>query len=168
MKKLSLIVALLIAITASAQEAQLCFKPVANKKFNVEIQSKIELNQNMGGMEVKVNVSSEGKCLLSIENVAENGDITMISQWNEIKASTSAMGIDTTMVYKDLNIKIKTVYNKNGKIIQSEKLESLNPEVAQMADQLMRGVKFPFYPCKAVKNDEKWSSESSETVPAGL
>lgn len=169
-KKLFIVPVLFIALGVWAQEANLTMKPVAKTKYNVETSSLMDITQNMGGMEVKANGNTVAKAVLEIEEVAANGNFTILSTWNEIKATSSAMGKDTTMNFENLNLAIRTVYAKSGKMLKNERVgeSTSNDPVFAMVEQMATGMKFPVLPVKTVKVGETWKSQTEETVaPAG-
>lgn len=166
LKKLFIIPALLLACSVMAQEANLTVKPVAKKKYNVEVNSLMEIVQSMSGMEIKVNTSSTGKSVMEIESIAPNGDFTVLSTWTEIKAQSSAMGKDTTMNFDNLNLKMKTLYDKTGKIVKNERVDTTsgsNPAIA-MVEQMATGMKLHILPAKTVKKGDTWTSNTNDTI----
>lgn len=165
-KKLIIIPALFIASIVCAQNVNLTMKPVAKSKYNIEVTSQVDVVQNMAGMEMKVNGSSVAKAVMEIEDVAANGDFTALTTWKEIKSSSSAMGVDTTMNFDNLNLVMKTVYDKTGKIVKNERIStetSSDPGLA-MIEQIATGMRLPMLAAKTVKKDEKWSSNTNDTI----
>lgn len=163
-KKLCIIPLLLVACSIMAQEANLTLKPVVKKKYNVEVQSKMDITQNMGGMDMKINAASTGKAILEIESVATNGDVTIVSEWKELSAQTSAMGKDTTMNFNDLKLRMRTTYDKTGKIIKNERLDSTKTAAAGMIEQMATGMKLPILAGKMVKKGEVWTASTNDTI----
>lgn len=169
-KKLILIPALAIAFAATAQEADMTMKPVAKSKYNVDIEMQMDLVQTVQGMEMKVNSNSTGKAVMVIESVADNGDFTVLTEWKNLRAHSSAMGQDTTMNFDDLNLKMRTVYDQTGTIIKNELVDSVSSQnpAAAMIEQMATGMKFHILPAKKVKKGETWNSKTSEDMqPAG-
>lgn len=170
LKKLIIIPALAIAFAATAQEADLTMKPVAKTKYNVDVNMQMDLVQTVQGMEVKVKTNSTAKAIIEIESVAANGDFTTLASWNKIEAHTSAMGQDTTMNFSDLNLKMRTVYDKTGKIIKNELVDSVSSKTpgAAMIEQMATGFKLYILPAKKVQKNESWNSKTTEEMqPAG-
>lgn len=168
-KKLLLLSALFITFGIMAQEANLTMKPVAKSKYNVEVTSQVNVVQNMAGMEMKVNANTLAKGTMEIENVAANGNFTVLSTWNEMKANTSAMGKDTTVSYDNLNFMVRTEYDKSGKIIKNERIGKINSsdETMAMMEQVASGIKFHQLPAKAVSKNDTWSFNSNDTINMG-
>ncbi len=167
MKKKLTLLALSFAFLASAQQANICFKPVANKKYNLSFVSNMDIVQSMGGMEVKVTANSEGNAGMLIEKVDPNGDVTILTEWKDIKITSSAMGKDTMMNYKNMNLKIRTTYNNVGKMLKSEQIDTAKVAGFEIADQMMKGLKFPYYTCKNVKVNDSWTTENNESMAPG-
>ena len=165
-KKLLIVPALFIALGMFAQEANLTMKPVAKSKYNVEVNSIVDITQSMGGMEMKVNATSLAKAIMEIEEVAANGNFTVLSTWKELKASSSAMGQDTTMNYDNLNIVMKTVYDKSGKVIKNERIGKTDAtdEGAAMVEQMATSLKLPILTAKSTANGAKWESVTNDTI----
>lgn len=163
-KKLFILPVLFIAFGTMAQEVNLSLKPVVKKKYNVEVNSLINITQNMAGMEMKVNASSNGRAIMEIENVAPNGDVTILSTWHEIKAQSSVMGQDTTMNFENLNLTMKTTYDKTGKIIKNERTDTTSNPAAAMIEQMATGMKLPILAGKTVKKGETWMSLTNDTI----
>lgn len=165
-KKLLVIPALFIALGMLAQEANLTMKPVAKSKYNLEINSQVNVTQSMAGMEMKVNASSDAKAVMEIDEVASNGNFTTLTTWKEIKTTSSAMGVDTTMNFDNLNLVMKTVYDKSGKIIKNERVSaSESPEeVIAMAEQMASGMKFHILPTKVVVKGDSWTNNTNDTI----
>ena len=167
MKKLFTLWALSFALLASAQQANLCFKPVVSKKYNVSFVSNMDIVQSMGGMDVKVKANSEGNAGMLIEKVAPNGDVTILTEWKNMKVTSSAMGNDTVIEYKDMKLKFRTVYSNVGKILKSERVDSAKIAGLELVDQMMKGLKFPYYTCNAVKVNDSWTVENNESLAPG-
>lgn len=167
-KKLLIIPALLIALGAWAQEVNLTMTPATKTKYNIEINSVMDISQNMSGMEIKINGTNEIKATMEIEDVAADGNFTVLYTWNEIKSSSSAMGQDTTMFFDDLNVVMRTIYNKTGEIVTNEFVgtpDSSNPGVA-MVEQAATGLRLPLLPGKSVNKDETWKTAKTDTINA--
>ncbi len=165
-KKLFIIPALFITFGMFAQEANLTLKPVAKKKYDIEFNSTTNVTQNMGGMEMKALSAYTAKAIMEITEVAPDGNFTVLSTWKDIKASSSAMGKDTTVSMENLNMVMKTTYEKSGKIIKSERVGtsgSSDPAMAIM-EQFATGMKLPFLPPKTVSKGYAWTSHRNDTI----
>lgn len=166
-KKLLVIPALFIALGLLAQEANLTVKPVAKKKYDIELNSLTNVVQTMSGLEMKAHSDYTAKAIMEITEVTPNGNFTVLSTWKELKATTSAMGKDTTVTAENLNMVLKTTYDKAGKIIKSERVDtsgSSHPAIA-MAEQFATGMKLPFLPSKTVvQKGETWTSHRNDTI----
>lgn len=170
LKKIIILPALFIAFTALAQEAELTMKPVAKSKYNVEVNSQMDMVQTMQGMEIKINTESTGKAIMEIESIAENGDFTTLTEWKELRAKSSAMGQDTTMNFDDLNLKMRTVYDKTGKVVKSELVDSISADnqVASMVKEMASGMRFYILPAKKINKGETWEDKTEEKMqPSG-
>lgn len=165
-KKLLVIPALFIALGLLAQEANLTLKPIAKKKYDIEFTSLTNVTQNMSGMEMKGHSDYIARATMKITEVAPNGNFTVLSTWKEIQATTSAMGQDTTVTAEDLNVIMKTTYEKSGKIIKNERVDtsgSSDPAIS-MAEQFATGMKLPFLPSKTTQKGETWTSYRNDTI----
>lgn len=165
-KKLVIIPVLLVAFGAIAQEANLTMKPVAGKKYNVEVNTVTDVTQNMSGMEMKVQAVSSAAAVMQIEEVASNGNFTVLSTWKDVSITSSAMGKDTTVHAENLNVVMKTLYDKSGKIIKNEKISTDNGADLAMAtiEQIAKNIKLPVLPAKNAKKGDTWSFATNDTV----
>lgn len=165
-KKLLALPALFIALGLLAQEANLTMKPAAKSKYNVEVTSLVDITQNMGGMEMKVKANSVAKAIMEIEEVTPDGNFTLLSTWKELKAFSSAMGKDTTLNYDNLNIAIRTVYDKSGKIIKTELIDkSSSTDIGVAAiEQFGTSMKLPVLSAKQTQKGEKWEWSTNDTI----
>ena len=166
LKKLLLLSFLFIVFGMSAQEVDLTVKPVAKKKYDLKLSSQTAVTQSVAETEIKVNVTYSAKALMEIEEINSNGEFTTITTWNDVEVSTSAMGIDTTFQAKDMNIVMKTLYDKSGKIIKNERMDEVSSDVPalKIIQQIANNVKFPLLPAKTVKKGDVWRFETSDTI----
>ncbi|WP_298652967.1 hypothetical protein [uncultured Proteiniphilum sp.] len=165
-KKLFIIPALFIAFGALGQEANLTVKPVVKKKYDLNLNSLTDVTQTMAGMEMKASIAYTAKAVMEIEEVNSNGNFTVLSTWKDIEVTSSVMGKDTTLHAENMNVTIKTIYDKSGKIIKSDRMNtsgSTDPAVA-MIEQLGRNVKLPVLPAKTTKKGDTWQSYTNDTI----
>lgn len=165
-KKLLIIPVLLITLGTWAQEANLTMKPVAKKKYNVELNTQTDVTQSMQGMEMKMGATSFAKAVMEIEEIAANGDFTVLSAWKEIAVTSSAMGKDTTIRAENLNINMKTVYDKSGKILKNEQVGTTEKSdmATETIKQIAKNLKFPILAAKYVKKGDTWKFVTNDTV----
>lgn len=164
-KKLFVIPALFIVLGIFAQEADLSMKPIAKSKYNIEVNSLINITQSMSGMETKAQSAYVAKAIMEIGEVTHNGNFTVLSTWKNIQATTSTMGKDTTVTADNLNVVVKTTYDRAGKIIKSERVDtSVSSEPAMILEQFATGMKLPFLPFKTVIKGYAWTSHRNDTI----
>lgn len=165
-KNLFIIPLLFIVFGAFAQEANLTIKPVAKKEYDLNLQSLTDITQTMAGMEMKASIAYIVKAVMEIKEINSNGDFTVLSTWKDIEATSSAMGKDTTSRAENLNVVMETVYDKSGKIIKNNRIDTLgstDPFVA-MIEQLAKNVKLPILPAKTIKKEDRWQSYTNDTI----
>lgn len=165
-KKLLFIPALFFAVATFGQSVDLTFKPIPNKKYALEVNSTMNMVQNMSGMEMEIKVSSVGKAKMEIEKVESNGDFSVLFTWDEISANSSAMGQDTTIRFDNLNLKMRTTYNNKGKILENEVLTQASGVAGNMVSQLATGVKLQSLPGKKTDKGAKWTVQTNDTISA--
>lgn len=167
-KKLLFVPMLLIAIIATAQKANLTLQPTPGKKYAMTFTSSVDMTQNISGMDMKVKATSVGEATMEIEQVEANGNIVTLISWNKIEGSSSAMGQDTTLLFDNLNLQTRTIYDSRGKVVSSEQInteKAASPELA-MIQQMVSNMKLPILAGKEVSQGETWLSHTTDTVEA--
>ncbi|MCE5204936.1 MAG: hypothetical protein LLF80_02355 [Porphyromonadaceae bacterium] len=166
-KKIFVILELFITFGLLAQEANLTMKPIAKSKYNLEANYQSSSYQNTTGMEMKMNISYGAKAVMEIEEVASNGSFTVLSTWKDVKITFFALGKDTVVNhYDNLNIETRTVYDKSGKIIKSERIDgSPSTDIAVLTiEQIGLIMKLPILSAKPTQQGEKWEWCTTDTI----
>jgi hypothetical protein len=153
---------LLLAISGfafSQGATDLKYNFVKGKTFVQNTHITQNIVQTMGAQEIKILSEVKAKNDFLVENVENDGSASILISASDISVRSSAMGRDTTMVYKDLKDKVRTKFGNTGKSLSSEKVDS--SDVSAIVNQLDLG-KLKFLPGKSVKAGDKWQDNPVE------
>jgi hypothetical protein len=176
MKKTILKLALLImgislSINLVGQEKyKLEYKYKKGKTYKYKSEVSFATIQEMAGQEMKVSGTSASISRYLVDNVAPNGNITMVFSFDEMIVSTRMPGMDTTMIQNDIiGKRTQYVLSKAGKIISSITIDSIKTAIADLGMNLGTGSmqKFTEFPDYELASGEKWVVKRNDTVNIG-
>ena len=154
---------------ASAQEKFLLeYKYEKGSTYRYQEDSKFESVQEVNGQEMKATGSSLSLMKMTIESVSENGDITMIYSYEDMKVTTKMAMMDTTMVMKDLlDKKNQIAISRSGKMIEQKVIDTVSIAKSMVSSQSSLSdvyKEFVVFPDGAVKIGDTWNDDRSDTV----
>ncbi len=145
---------------ASSQEAVLAYNLTKGKAYLQNTKLSNTIVQTMGGNEVKMFMDIALNADIVVEDVAANGDVTVIETLKNISVHNKAMGMDTTITFENVGERSRVLYSKEGKLIQRTILDSAS--VPGMSETSKHNWMYLMLPGKAVKTGEIWSNASEE------
>jgi hypothetical protein len=105
---------------------------------------------------------------MTVEDVAPNGDIKFVNSLEDFRISTNMMGMDTTMVMKDmLDKRIRTVINRYGKLVRQDVIDTVEPGglLADKGSGLSTAYKeFVVFPDSILKIGDTWNDKRTDTT----
>jgi hypothetical protein len=154
---------------ANAQEKFLLeYKYLKGQTYRYQDESKYESVQEISGQEYKATGSTFSLMKMIVQDVSENGDITLISSLEDYKVIAKSAYMDTTMVMKDLlNKDVQTVISKTGKMINSKQLDttSTGKDFFGKGNNLVNTYKeFIVFPDHAIQPGDTWNDTQIDTA----
>lgn len=156
------VIAVLIALSVSAfaqESVDLKYGFVKGKTYIQNMQQTQNSTQTMGEQEMKIATDSDAKVEYAIEEVAADGNATVLVKALESTMHQSGMGMDTTITTKDMNYSNRVVISATGKSLSSETVDS--SEVSKLVNQMDPG-KLKLLPGRLVQVGEKWQENTVE------
>ena len=149
----------------------------SQKKFNPEIKlskgqsltylvtAQIDMVQNMMGQEMKINISTSGKTIITVDE-SQKGKylLSQISRDNVIEMKMDVM--DTVMQVPEMNNLPSYIIDKFGKILSRKNPEN-SPQAAGGADFSSMSSSSPFveFPGKKLTTGDTWETNRTDTMP---
>jgi len=155
-----------INVNGLAQEKfNLAYKMEKGKIYKFSQDNIIETIQEMGGQEMKMNTNGSTVLKYEIEDVSQEGTITLVYSYDEVKFHMKGMGRDTTMEMKNLmDKKTRAEVTKSGKVIKETTTDSAKSTKPSMSMNMFASTNLPRLPEQAVGIGEKWPRLSNDTT----
>jgi len=161
LKSLLLLVLVAFSGLSFSQDAALLYNLTKGKTFVQNTKLSNTIVQTMGPNEMKVLMDFSINAEIFVENVADNGDITVIELLKDVSIRNVSMGKDTTLKFDDINERSRVIYTKEGKLISRTVLDTASiPGLSESSKQNWMYLQFPG---KKVKVGETWNNVSTET-----
>jgi hypothetical protein len=165
------IIGICLATNLLAQEKfSLEYKYLKGKTYKYKSSVNFVTMQEMAGQEMKVSGTSESVSRYLIENVAPNGDVTMVFSFDEMVVSTKMPGVDTTMIQNEIiGKRTRYVLSKSGKIVSTTAIDSIKTALADLGMDMGAGSmqKFTELPEHQLVTGGKWVVKRTDTVNIG-
>ncbi|MGE0077795.1 MAG: hypothetical protein AB7S48_08050 [Bacteroidales bacterium] len=167
MKRNILKSALLIAFTALcglsfSQEVNLSYNLQKGKTFVQNTKLSNTIIQSMGGNDIKNFMEMNLNAEILIEDIAQNGDITVIETLKDLSMHSLVMKVDTIIKFENINERSRVIYSKAGKLISRSILDSAS--VPGLSETSRQNWMYILLPGKMTKVGEQWNNTASETI----
>jgi hypothetical protein len=160
----------LISLNVNSQEFKTEVKVTKGLEYSYQTESFVDIIQSMGGQEIKVTNNSSSTYKYKVENVLNDGNVEVLGSIWDVKASTKAPMMDTTMSFTGRVTPVyKFVFNKYGNSLSKEKVDTTGAISANIGVSMDRNLSpaglFCEFPEKNLKVGEKWVKTTSDSVP---
>jgi hypothetical protein len=161
-----LLCGLFIATTMNAQESyKLAYKFQKGKTYLYSTASAGNMTQEMMGKEMKMTNGANMIIRVVVEDVAKNGDLTLILSADSALVSTKSQMMDTTMNMTDfLGKRNKFVLSPIGTVLSHEVIDTVKTQ-GQFGGNVQRNLSnFSKLPENSVKMGDKWKTTTLDTL----
>lgn len=162
LKSVLLLVLVAFSGLSFSQEATLLYNLAKGKTFVQNTKLFNTITQTMGPNEIKILMDISINAEIFVENVAENGDITVLEVLKDMTMRNVAMGRDTTLKFDNVNERSRVAYTKEGKLISRTVLDTAS--IPGLSESSRQNWMYLQLPGKKVKVGETWSNVSTETT----
>lgn len=161
----------LISLSVNSQEFKTQLKVSKGQEYNYQTESNMDIIQSMGGQEIKVANNSSSTYKYKVENVQNDGKVEVLGSVWDVKATTKAPMMDTTMTFNGRVTPVyKLVFNQNGSSVSREAVDTTGAISANIGVSMDRSISpsglFCEFPEKNLKVGEKWTKSTSDSVPS--
>lgn len=158
-------IVLSVSLMLSQESYKLEYKFQKGKTYRYSHVSNSNITQEMMGKEMKMTNASDMTLRVVVDNVASDGNTTLIISVDSAKNTTKSPMMDTTMVLNNLiGKRTKLTMSKIGDVISREVIDTVKNE-GMMGSGSQRGMaSITKLPDTETKFGEKWKSTTVDTV----
>jgi hypothetical protein len=136
--------------------------------YKYESESKYSSEQEINGNEMKADGSTFSKMIMTVNDVAPDGNISFITSMEQMKMKVKMAMMDTTIEMKDLEKKgISGAISKYGKILKKEPLDTTKTGNSMLDNSGMLGSifkEFAIFPGHELKIGDSWKEDQTDTA----
>ena len=138
------------------------------KTYRYSGEKRIESVQEINRGEMKSDVSSTSLLRIEVRDVSENGDITMIHSYEDMKIHTKMDIMDTTMTVNELlGKKSQVILSGSGRLVDQKDIDTADLSGNMFAGRRNRADlswEIVIFPDSAIKTGDSWIEEVTDTV----
>jgi len=157
-----------LGIATGQEKFLLQYKYEKGKTYKYQDETKFESLQEINGQEMKATGTTLSKMKMTVENVSEAGDFTLINSLEDLKVTTKMAMMDTTMVMDEfLDKKVQTIISGSGKMIEQKQIDTVKSTKNLMGrgNNLLNLYKeFVVFPDNSLKIGDSWTDDRTDTT----